>query len=223
MNFRNAFVQAMVISLLAGAISGCGYGSNAGKGSGTQLYEPGSYALHAAPQSTNSYRNRRIHSVSKTPAAQYKFWNLRLDAAYQRLSTHMDLADQLALSSDQTRWLNGRVNACMRTSGLDDRCAIHLTRDRIAALNARPLPVPSANSAAVPAAVPATVGAAHALPAQLGVGVAPPAQPNAPASEHIYAVAVTAMPWIWQSGGWRSGNDKICRRHHRHWRRRTSR
>src|ERR1700757_499606 len=106
--------------LMAAAVCGCieaprnGYGSSGsllytGDGSGSLVYAGGGEVggFHRAPK----WRGR-----------EYCRGNAALDAAYQRLSTHMDLRQQLALSREQTIWLNKEQAACAPAGIVDYHC-----------------------------------------------------------------------------------------------------
>lgn len=72
-------------------------------------------------------------------ATQYRQDNAEMDATYVNLDAQLGLADQYALSEDQTVWLNRRTEQCARSGAMDYACAIPLTVARIEALAAHPV------------------------------------------------------------------------------------
>lgn len=121
----------------------------------------------------------------------YQRAKARLDRAYQRLSTHMRLAGQLALSHEQTVWLNHMEAVCAPAGNMDFRCAARLTEARTRQLDALPLPAQPLPATPAVARLPAPPPS----PAPVPPGPAPAAQ------SEVVTVAATTMPWIWRPGG----------------------
>jgi hypothetical protein len=118
------------------------------------------------------YRRSPAHE-----AHVYRVQNEKLNRVYQQLNARMALEAQLALSQEQTAWLNKRAIACTKAGVFNDWCGTKLTSERIVELKARVDALPRVQPAA-PAPAPAV--AAHA---------------------GTYTVAATSMPWVWKPGG----------------------
>ena len=116
------------------------------------------------------YRRSPAHE-----AHVYRVQNEKLNRVYQQLNARMALEAQLALSQEQTAWLNKRAIACTKAGVFNDWCGTKLTSERIVELKARVDALPHVQPAA-----PAPAVAAHA---------------------GTYTVAATSMPWVWKPGG----------------------
>ena len=170
--FRSVVLRLWFVVMTLASVSACGAGPFwVNRQQFDAASDPPSKQSSVAdpPLVVVRYRRSPAHEVHV-----YKVENEKLNRVYEKLTARMTLDEQLALSQEQTAWLNKRAISCTKAGVFNDWCGTKLTSERITELKARvdALPRVATTQAPVVAAHPGT-----------------------------YTVAATSMPWVWKAGG----------------------
>ncbi len=208
---KNACTSALrigAIFIAVSAVSGCG---EPGVWFGGKYYGPPADLAPTQPVADQTSLAPEFPAPAESPpppvtpsvsaalppadsAYQYLIANEKMDRAYQNLTTHMTTDQQLALSQEQTVWLNSRTDLCSKSGVMDYVCAVRLTSTRISVLQSRiyTLPPYAPPAPEAPPQPPAATVAAAPAPAPPAPAPASPA-PGA-AAPPLPAITTTPAP-----------------------------